>query len=249
MTLSVWSEEKINKCPGAILLDLDNTIYAYEPAHAAALKAVSAKAGVLLGIAQGDFDSLYGKARQDAKARLGRTAASHSRLLYFQRLIELAGFGTQVLATLDLEQTYWRSFLGFARMFGNVLEFLDDVRRTGVPVAVVSDLTPQIQFRKIVHFGLDRHIDYVVTSEEAGEDKPARSIFDLALQKLGPLSGPVWLIGEDPVTDVQGARTIGAVALQKIHAGVAAANPPADATFDEFSDLQMLLARLVPESC
>jgi len=246
MSLSIWSDDKFKQCPGAILLDLDNTIYSYEIAHTTALKTARAKASVALAIAPGDFDSLYEKARAEVKARLGRTGASHNRLIYFQRLIELAELGTQVLAALDLEQTYWRSFLGAARAFNNVLDFLDDVRGANVPVTVVSDLTTQIQLRKIVHFGLDHRIDYVVTSEEAGEDKPARSIFDLALQKNGPISGPVWVIGDDPVSDVQGARAIGAVALQKLHAGVTPANPRADATFDEFSELQKLFALLAP---
>ena len=197
MTLSIRSAEKFAAPPAALLLDLDNTLYAYDASHRAALAQVRAKAERLLAIAPRDFDSLFGQARAEVKARLGYTASSHSRLLYFQRLIELAGLRTQVLAALDLEQTYWRSFLAQAHLFDDVLEFLDDIRQLLAPIVIITDLTAQIQFRKIVHFGLDRYIDYVVTSEEAGADKPARAPFELSMEKIGSIIGPIWMIGDD----------------------------------------------------
>ena len=39
-------------------------------------------------------------------------------------------------------------------------------------------------FRKIIFFGLEQYFDYVVTSEEAGIDKPSKAPFELALKKL-----------------------------------------------------------------
>jgi putative hydrolase of the HAD superfamily len=50
-------------------------------------------------------------ARNEIKKRLGTVASSHSRLLYMQRAIEKLGLGTRILLVLDLEQTYWRTFL------------------------------------------------------------------------------------------------------------------------------------------
>jgi putative hydrolase of the HAD superfamily len=62
-----------------------------------------------------------------------------------------------------------------------VKELLDDLRRLGIPTAIVTDLTAQIQFRKVVYFGLDHYFDYIITSEEAGHDKPHQAPFKLAL--------------------------------------------------------------------
>lgn len=250
MTLSMRHAAKFLAAPAALLLDLDNTLYAYDSSHERALAQVREKAARLLAIAPNDFDALYDRARKEVKARLGRTAASHSRLLYFQRLIEFAGLKTQVLIALDLEQTYWRCFLTAARLFDDALEFLDDLRSLGAPVAIVTDLTAQIQFRKIVHFGLDHYIDYVVTSEEAGADKPDRAPFEIALEKIGAVTGPIWFVGDDPVADVGGAgATPGAlVVIQKRHAGVKSANDAADASFEEFGELRRLVARLAGQT-
>ena len=244
MTLSIRSAEKFAALPAAVLLDLDNTLYPYEASHRSALKQVREKCEGLLAIAPQNFDSLFSQARTEVKARLGRTAASHSRLLYFQRLIELAGLKTQVLTALDLEQTYWRSFLAHAHLFDDVVEFLDDMRQLATPIVIVTDLTAQIQFRKLIHFGLDHYVNYVVTSEEAGADKPARAPFELALNKIGVIAGSIWMIGDDDC-DVSGPAAVGSIiSIQKVSRSTGHPANLADATFETFADLRALVAKL-----
>ena len=242
MTLSIRNQDRFRERPAALLIDLDDTLYPYAPSHEAALRQVRSKAERLLAIATHDFDVLYDRARREVKQKTGQTAAAHNRLLYFQRMVELAGLKTQVLTALDFEQTYWRTFLLHARLFDQVIEFLDDMRLIGAPIVIVTDLNAQIQFRKIVHFGLDHYVDYVVTSEEAGADKPNRAPFEIALEKIGAMKGPVWFIGENPESDIAGAMALSKfVVIQKLHAGVTPAVPAADATFGDFGDLRKLL--------
>ena len=92
--------------PKAVIFDTDNTLYPYDPAHFAATKSVQDKATSLLAVTCQEFDIAFKAARQDVKNRLKGTTSSHSRLLYFQRTLEDFGMGTQILLTLDLEQTY-----------------------------------------------------------------------------------------------------------------------------------------------
>ena len=148
--------------PDAVLFDTDNTLYPYDPAHYAAQEAVKEKAINTFAISAKDFDSAFQEARKQIKARLGHTASSHSRLLYMQRMLEIMGLGSQVLLALDFEQTYWRTFLSNATLFDDVKELLDDLRLLGIPTAIVTDLTAQIQFRKVVSFGLDRYFNFIV---------------------------------------------------------------------------------------
>lgn len=238
-------KQRFQMLPDAILFDTDNTLYPYDPAHKIAQKAVRDKVVKTFSITPEDFDKAFKQARNEVKTRLGHTASSHSRLLYLQRMLELLGLGSQVLLALDFEQTYWRTFLSNAVLFDNVKELLDDIRLLGIPTAIVTDLTAQIQFRKIVYFGLDHYFDYIVTSEEAGFDKPNEAPFRLALEKMQPRGGCVWMIGDNAVNDIHGAKEkINAVTLQKIHQGVEVGvneNTP-DASFEAFSDLRKLLA-------
>ena len=99
-----------------------------------------------------------------------------------QAMLENIGLGSQILIALDLEQTYWRTFLSNALIFKGVKEFLEDIRLSSIPTAIVTDLTSQIQFRKVIYFGLDHYFDYIVTSEEAGFDKPHESSFKIAIE-------------------------------------------------------------------
>ena len=236
-----------NGLPEAIIFDTDNTLYPYEPAHIAATRAVEAKVESTLGIKKEIFRAKFKEARQETKNRLGSIASSHSRLLYLQRTIEKLGLGTRILIVLDLEQTYWRTFLINCKLFSGVLDFVQLLKSKGIATANITDLTAQIQFRKLVYFGLDEYFDYVVTSEEAGKDKPSREPFQLALEKLQVAEEKVWMIGDSAENDIYGAKKhFQMTTLQKIHKGVKVSNGQfaSDVSFNHYYELVKWLADL-----
>jgi len=206
--------------PEAVIFDTDNTLYPYVPAHEQASIAVEDKVQKTLGINKAEFREAYSLARVEIKERLGNVASSHSRLLYLQTTIEKLGLGTRILLTLDLEQTYWRTFLVNCRLFPDALNFIHVLKAKGIATANITDLTAQIQFRKLVYFGLDELFDFVVTSEEAGRDKPDSKPFEVALEKLNMEAKNIWMIGDNPLNDMVGAHHCGMVKVQKVHSGV-----------------------------
>lgn len=244
----IYQPRNFRRLPDAVLFDTDNTLYPYDPNHHRAMDAVRQKVSRSMSISGETFNSAFTEARAEIKERLGGSASSHSRLLYFQRMLELIGLGSQVMVALDLEQTYWRTFLSGVELFDGLMEFLDDLRLAGIPTAIVTDLTAQIQFRKIVYFGLDRYIDHIVTSEEVGFDKPNAAPFKLAIQKMKvPENAVVWMIGDSASADIAGARNaIAAVTLQKLHAGVTegSGTERPDMAFESFEQLRGALKRI-----
>lgn len=208
------------KRPKAVVFDTDNTLYPYDVAHHTAMETVRSKTMTLLSISRQDFDKAFDNARTDVKKKLKDTASSHSRLLYFQRTLEYLGLGTKILLTLDLEQTYWRTFLVNTRLFPGVKEFIYQLKSDSIITANVTDLTAQIQFRKMVYLGMDEYFDYVVTSEEAGKDKPDQAAFGIILSKIGVNPSEIWMIGDNPINDIKGAILAGMTPFQKIHDGV-----------------------------
>ena len=241
--------ELLTRRPGAVLFDLDNTLYDYEHSHGKALSEVRAKLGRNAGIAPERFDALYDEARRSIKADLKDNASAHSRLLYFQRMIELTGLRSDVVMALDCEQTYWRTFLSAASLFPDVEETMRLIRSIGVQMAIVTDLTAQIQFRKIVYFGLESIVDHVVTSEEAGADKPAPPIFAIAKRKLDLKPGAaVWMIGDDAKKDCEGAKThLGAVTFLRRAGAFSAPTGQADVVFDRFDEVKSLFQRFADQ--
>jgi len=215
--------------------------------------AVRTKAVGKIGIGPDEFDTAFAKARSDTKSRLGATASSHSRLLYFQRTLEYLGFRSQILLSLEFEQTYWGSFLAAMELREGVIDFLDQLARSDIPKVLVTDLTAQIQFRKLVYMELDQRFEFVVTSEESGSDKPDRAGFEIAMNKLNlqkdsedsiAPEGEVWMIGDNLKSDIEGAKkSINATTLAlKSEIGNHAGNPSVDMVFDSFRDLERFVA-------
>lgn len=229
--------------PRAVILDLDGTLYPYAPANAAGMNAVREKLLREYGIKRKQFNACFCQARQEVKKRLGQTASSHSRLLYFQRMLELLGFSSQPLLALDLEQSFWRNFLKNADLYPGVTDFLQFLKTSGVAVAIVTDLTAQIQLRKLVYFELDSFIDCIVTSEESGADKAALLPFALALEKLALPPQDIWVIGDDEQADMIPARHFSMLPLLKSARGMPAGSVAAGC-FNHFSEITAHLKRL-----
>lgn len=188
--------------PTAVCLDLDNTLYAYEPCNSSGMDAVYGKLENILSIDKRQLVECFTEARRQIKKLCGPTAASHSRLLYFQRLLELLGLKSQIQLALDLEQTFWRAYMLKMELFDGVLDFLYSLRSKDIPIAIVTDMTVQIQFRKLMYLNIDGLIDHVVTSEEAGADKPDPVIYKLAKKKLEGYDGAIWMVGDDIDKDI-----------------------------------------------
>jgi putative hydrolase of the HAD superfamily len=67
----------------------------------------------------------------------------------------------------------------------------------------------EIQFIKIGNAGLEPYFPIIVTSEEAGCKKPCPEIFNYTLSKAGARAEKSIYIGDEPETDVPGAREAG----------------------------------------
>lgn len=240
MHLKKTLPDSLQKKPQAVIFDTDNTLYPYEPAHKAATRVTETKACELFGISIEKFKEVFKTARKNVKAQLKKTASSHSRLLYYQQTIELLGLNTQILMTLDLEQTYWRTFLANCRLFPGIKNFILALKGKGITTAIITDLTAQIQFRKIIYLGLDSYFDYVVTSEEAGIDKPHHAPFEIALKKLQIAPENIWMIGDNFDTDISGAAKFNMLTLQKKHEGVLIKQQEDNAPIYIFEDYKKL---------
>ncbi|MEO5357668.1 MAG: HAD family hydrolase [Nitrospirae bacterium YQR-1] len=186
-----------------ILLDFDNTLYGYESVHISALLQVYVYVSKTYSVEYNLVTASYERARKEIHMELSGTAASHNRLLYFQRMLEILKLNAPAYA-LDVYERYWSLYLDFMEISYEVFDFLDSVRDR-FRICLVTDLTAEIQYRKMNKAGLTKYIDYIVTSEEAGVEKPHPYIFHLALRKLGMTAQEVCMIGDSYERDIVGA--------------------------------------------
>lgn len=179
-----------------IFLDLDNTLYAYEPCHRFALKqAYTCYCRNFEKISWAVFAEAYRAAREIIHRKYRGKAVSHSRLFYFQLML-----GARKGAR-KLERAYWDSFLKKARLRPWVKKFLPHCKASGKKIGVITNLTTDIQRRKWNQFKLYRYADFLLTSEDAGVEKPHRKIFQMALKKAKARPRDVLLIGDDSQAD------------------------------------------------
>ena len=192
-----------------ILLDLDDTLYACAPAEAAAHAAVVDAVSKSLDLARVDVDAAWAAARRSVKGRLDGRASSHSRLLYLAELVHAVGRPDMLASVRAWERAYWRAFVGAATVRPRARAFLETVRRAGAKVAIVSDLTLEVQLLKLETFGVLPLIDALVTSEEVPLDKPAEAIFHLGMARLGTSAEACIMVGDRDDKDGEGARRLG----------------------------------------
>ncbi len=155
------------------------------------------------------FDEYWNNARQMVHKDLTLFGAGHSRLLYAQKVAEQHFGYTHPEFTLLAEETYWSAFLDVMEWDVQAKAFLERAKMAGLDVCIITDLTAQIQHRKWLKLDLGRYARYMVTSEEAGYEKPQPAIFNLALKKLGMKPEEVIMIGDSLSKDVEGANALG----------------------------------------
>lgn len=185
-----------------LILDIDNTLYDYNFANTLAKKAVVDFCKIKFNIDNESIINTFNQARKKVHIELSETASSHNRLLYFQKMLEILDLNS-LKYSFQLNNLYWDTFLVNMKPFEGVYELLNKYKNN---ICLATDLTADIQFRKIKKLKLHNYCNSVVTSEEAGREKPHPYMFMLSLQKLGLKASEVCVVGDSFKKDIFGAR-------------------------------------------
>ncbi len=104
----------------------------------------------------------------------------------------------------------WPQVFGRTRfaLFDDVLAALKPLKESKLILGLLTNATKDVIS---VHreLGLEPYLDFVVTSEEAGADKPKPEIFLKALEKAGAIASEAVHVGDQYDLDVVGARGVG----------------------------------------
>ena len=245
--MRVVNKDRFKKLPSAVLVDIDNTLYSYETAHVKAMATVKDLVANKFEIAGKNFDEVFAAARADVKQCLEGAPSGRNRLLYFQKMFELVGVGSSPLDALNCEQTYWNTLMSESSLFQGVVGFLDELLLNGVSIIDVTNLTSQVQFRKLVYLELHETFNFIVTSEQVGCEKPNPKIFEFALGLAGCAGEETWMVGDDLLCDIEGAKSaINATTLLKqgVKNQKISNSQAVDAYFSDFDKLAELLRRI-----
>lgn len=229
----------------AVIFDLDGTLYDYDKLDKEAFRRVQELVLERLGVSEEQSEEAFRRARLATKRNLGETATSHSRMLYFQKTLEYLDIRPLYLA-LEMYEIYWGVFLNKMTLYPGVEKLMDALHDKYVRVAVCTDLLAQIQHRKLRALKLTDDVDCLVTSEEAGAEKPSPKIFEMCLEKLRLYPKEVCFVGDSFEKDVKGAAAAG---MRAIWFNPEKAAPPKgseDIAFETVASHEELYALLAP---
>ena len=195
-----------------VIFDLDNTIYNYDMCHEYAMKKLGGYACQKYKLNLEQFAKAFAEAKHYVKKRLGNTGASHNRMLYMQRFLEIIGEKPAVEA-IALYNLYWNAMFENMRTFDYVIPFMEQLKKSKIMIGILTDLTAHIQHKKLAHMGLSEYVDIMVTSEEAGREKPSEAGFELIIKKSGVLPWELLMIGDSYEKDIKGAENVGMNAM------------------------------------
>ena len=193
----------------AVIFDIDNTIYNYDSCHAIAYQALAEYCRHSFSLEKDEYDTCYSQAGSIVIERVGTsTAAIHSRTLRFQCMMEL--LKQPLFPHVEkMYQIYWDTFLAQIVPHPGLLEVLSLLKSRHIRIGIGTDMTARIQYKKLEKSGAAPFIDFVVTSEEAGVEKPDPRFFSLCLAKARCRADECIFIGDNPIKDVKGALDFG----------------------------------------
>lgn len=200
----------------AVLIDLDGTLYNYEEAHQNALQLcnLSFLKDFPGALSAEEFYVKYREKRKNVALKLAPSGACRSRFLAFQELFEEIKIPQAFNKALKYEALYWDSLIDHMKLDKEAESFLNRCKEKNIRIAVVTDMQPHFQVQKLQKLKIDHLIDYLVTSEETGKEKPNSEIFLLAIAKLDLSINNVIMIGDDLEKDIKGAENLGIKAYQ-----------------------------------
>ncbi len=139
---------------------------------------------------------------------------------------------------------YWKTYAGASPLFYDTMSTIYRLKKAGFRLGMVSDSdgTPGMKMKRIRQQSFLKSLEVIVV---AGEDtpgvKPTRRPFTLVARRLGLQPGNCVYIGDNPNTDIEGAKGVGMMMILVKRRGPKGGHP--DYLARSLSDAARLLMR------
>lgn len=229
------------KCYRHLFFDLDHTLWDFRTNSRDVLLELHAELKLeKRGIAQSAFIEVY----EEVNAELwkgydgGVIPKEVLRALRFRKALEHFGVKDARLAKM-LEETYMDRCPSRSALNPGVLALLQELK-PHYRMHIITNGFLETQTLKLAASGIRPFFDVVLTSEQAGANKPSPKIFRHALRSAGAKAHESLMIGDNAAADIAGARNAG---IDQAHYSPDAnGDPQATIRFSHFDELKAILA-------
>lgn len=193
-----------------IFFDLDRTLWDFDANSRATLTELYAEFSLMnYGVRSVEvFIGVYETINKGlwARYRNGRMSTKHLRELRFVKTLEHLGCRDRVLGE-RLGEAYLMGSPMKTAVVPNAIETLEYLRDK-YELHIITNGFEDVQHLKLDRSGLGPYFKHVVTSERASARKPGKEVFEFAFALAGTGSEESLMVGDDPETDIAGARNI-----------------------------------------
>ncbi len=141
--------------------------------------------------------------------------SDEDRLAFFSRYEQILLENAGLPVTLDLARQIWQVAIGVPKdfvAFEDTLASLQLLKKQGYRLGVISNLRRDMD-QLCGDLGLAPYLDFCLTSAEVGAEKPDPAIFVAALERAGVKPSEAVHVGDQPRSDLVGARGAGLHAI------------------------------------
>ena len=192
-----------------VLIDLDDTLYPFDEPERKALEKVYRKYKKVLNVSFKQFLEDYHTEWDETFLRLGNVPSSHHRYMIFLHMLEKKKVPQAFLWASDMHNDFFKTVFRYVKADKKALLFLKKCQEKEIPVCIVTDLFAMIQIQKLKALKVLSYIDFIVSNDEVGADKPHPSVFETALKKMGLKPKDVIMVGDHLTKDIGGAAALG----------------------------------------
>ena len=195
-----------------IFIDIDDTLYLYEPCHEYAINQCLQKAKQDKHLSHIDsklFKEKYRTYRNIVTNRLHPQGACRSRVVAFAEMFDELNIKNSYINALKYAKLYWHELISQVTLEQDAKNFLQKALKKNIPVTAVTDMTTEEQIKKLSKMKAVKYVKRIVSSEMAGVEKPNPEIFQLAMKLSEAEAKTTIMIGDNPKKDGIGASNMG----------------------------------------
>lgn len=127
----------------------------------------------------------------------------------YQRMLADRGVAADEQTARGMGRVFRRASTNLIRLYPGAMAMLDRLRDAGVRTVLVSNAQSCFTRPELALLGLDDALDDVLISSEEGVRKPGAELFKHALHREGLTASQVVMVGNDAVSDIGGAASVG----------------------------------------
>ncbi len=197
----------------AVLFDLYGTLAGFEPSRFLSQSQVVKKYNLFLtqqGVSKGYFLADKFMAEQNAVKPV-RSMNQIEKENFFARYEQLVLSGDALDVNLDLCKKIFKELQQVSYsmvLYPDVIDSLIKLKSLNFKLGLISNMD-KLGSELLNEFKLSEYMDICVTSKEANVEKPDPQIFNLALSKLNIKPEEAIYVGDQILSDVEGASNSG----------------------------------------